>query len=94
MCWNCPTNLQSWKKKKFGTDESIFNKYFCTLSTHELTCVSWEYHKLTEHTILKAVDKEFSGDSKKSLRTIAYATLLSQPELIMMLKVWEQKINF
>ena len=75
MCWNCPTNLQSWKKKKFGTDESIFNKYFCTLSPHELAAVSREYHKLTGHTILQAIDKEFSGDSKKTLRTIVYATL-------------------
>ena len=40
---------------KLGTDESVFNKYFCTLSPHELAAVS--------------------GDSKKALRTIVYATL-------------------
>ena len=62
-------------EKKLGTDESIFNKYFCTLSPHELAAVSREYHKLTGHTILQAIDKEFSGDSKKTLRTIVYATL-------------------
>ncbi len=60
---------------KIGTDESVFNKYFCTLSPHELAAVSREYHKLTGHTILQAIDKEFSGDSKKILRTIVYATL-------------------
>ena len=60
---------------KLGTDESVFNKYFCTLSPHELAAVSREYHKLTGHTILQAIDKEFSGDSKKTLRTIVYATL-------------------
>ena len=60
---------------KIGTDESVFNKYFCTLSPIELAQVSREYHKLTGHTILQAIDKEFSGDSKKTLRTIVYATL-------------------
>ena len=60
---------------KLGTDESVFNKYFCSLSRHELAVVSREYHKLTGHTILQAIDKEFSGDSKKTLRTIVYATL-------------------
>ena len=62
-------------EKKLGTDESIFNKYFCTLSPHELAAVSREYHKLTGHTILQAIDKEFSGDSKKTLKTIVYAVL-------------------
>ena len=60
---------------KIGTDESVFNKYFCTLSPIELAQVSREYHKLTGNTILQAIDKEFSGDSKKTLRTIVYATL-------------------
>ena len=60
---------------KIGTDESVFNKYFCSLSPHELAAVSREYHKKTGHTILQAIDKEFSGDSKKALRTIVYATL-------------------
>ena len=60
---------------KLGTDESVFNKYFCSLSPHELAAVSREYHKLTGHTILQAIDNEFGGDSKKTLRTIVYATL-------------------
>ena len=60
---------------KLGTDESVFNKHFCALSPTELACVSQQYHKLTGHTILQAIDKEFSGDSKKAFRTIVYATL-------------------
>ena len=60
---------------KLGTDSSVFNKYFCSLSPHELACVAQQYHKLTGHTILQAIDKEFHGDSKKALRTIVYATL-------------------
>ena len=60
---------------KLGTDESTFNKYFCTLSPMELAVMSQQYHKITGHTILQAIDKEFHGDSKKALRTIVYATL-------------------
>jgi len=60
---------------KLGTDESTFNKYFCSLSPYELAAMAQQYHKLTGHTILQAIDKEFHGDSKKALRTIVYATL-------------------
>ena len=60
---------------KLGTDESVFNKYFCSLSPYELTAMAQQYHKLTGHTILQAIDKEFHGDSKKALKTIVYATI-------------------
>ena len=60
---------------KMGTDESVFNKYFGSLSPYELACVAQPYHKLTGHTILDAIDKEMHGDSKKAYRTIVYATL-------------------
>ena len=60
---------------KLGTDESVFNKYFGTLSPYELACVAQNYHKLSGHTILDAIDKEMHGDSKKAYRTIVYATL-------------------
>ena len=60
---------------KLGTDESVFNKYFVSLSPIELACVAQNYHKITGHTILDAIDKEFHGDSKKALKTIVYATL-------------------
>ena len=75
QCAQIAQEIFSAGEKKLGTDESIFNKYFCTLSPYELAAVSREYHKLTGHTILQAIDKEFSGDSKKTLRTIVYASL-------------------
>ena len=74
-CAAIASEIYTAGEKKLGTDESVFNKYFCSLSPHELAAVSKEYHKLTGHTILQAIDKEFSGDSKKTLRTIVYATL-------------------
>ena len=75
QCAQIADEIYKAGEAKLGTDESVFNKYFCTLSSHELALVSKEYHKLTGHTILQAIDKEFSGDSKKILRTIVYATL-------------------
>ena len=60
---------------KLGTDESVFNKYFCSLSPYELAAMAQQYHKLTGHTILQAIEKEFHGDSKKAFKTIVYATL-------------------
>ena len=75
QCAEIAQEIYKAGEKKLGTDESTFNKYFCTLSPHELAAVSREYHKLTGHTILQAIDKEFSGDSKKTLKTIVYATL-------------------
>ena len=75
QCAQIANEIYKAGEGKLGTDESVFNKYFCNLSSAELACVSKEYHKLTGHTILQAVDKEFSGDSKKALKTIIYATL-------------------
>ena len=75
QCAQIADEIYKAGEAKLGTDESVFNKYFCTLSPHELALVSKEYHKLTGRTILQAIDKEFSGDSKKILRTIVYATL-------------------
>ena len=60
---------------KLGTDESVFNKYFVSLSPIEMACVAQHYHKLTGHTILEAIEKEFVGDSKKAFKSIVYATL-------------------
>jgi len=74
-CAQIAQSIYEAGEAKLGTDESVFNKHFCTLSPIELACVSQQYHKLTGHTILQAIDKEFSGDSKKALRTIVYATL-------------------
>ena len=41
----------------------------------EFIFIAKAYHKLTGHTILQAIDKEFSGDTKKLLRTIVYAVI-------------------
>ena len=62
-------------EKNWGTDESMFNKIFCVRSPLEFAAICKAYHKLTGHTILQAIDKEFSGDSKKILTAIVYAVI-------------------
>ena len=62
-------------EKNWGTDESMFNKIFCVRSPLEFAAIYKAYHKLTGHTILQAIDKEFSGDSKKLLTAIVYAVI-------------------
>ena len=75
QCAQIAQEIYKAGESKLGTDESVFNKYFGSLSPHELACVAQNYHKLTGHTILSAIDKEMHGDSKKAYRTIVYATL-------------------
>ena len=60
---------------QWGTDESVFNKIFTMASPKELTMIAKHYHKLTGKTILQAIDKEFSGDMKKLLKSIVYAII-------------------
>ena len=75
LCANIAKEIFDAGEAKLGTDESSFNKYFVSLSPIELVCVAQHYHKLTGHTILEAIEKEFHGDSKKAFKTIVYATL-------------------
>ncbi len=62
-------------EKKWGTDSSVFNKIFTGCSPAEIACIAREYHKIAGHTILDAIEKEFSGNTKKALRSIVYATI-------------------
>jgi hypothetical protein len=75
QCQKIAKEIYDAGEAKLGTDESVFNKYFGTLSPWELAAVAQHYHKLTGHTILDAIDKEMHGDSKKAYRSIVYATL-------------------
>ena len=74
-CEKIANELYEAGEKKTGTDESIFNKYFALSSPHELLVISREYHKLTGNLLTKAIDKEFSGDIKKLLKTILYVQI-------------------
>lgn len=74
-CAKNAKDLYEAGEKNWGTDESMFNKIFCVRSPLEFAAICKAYHKLTGHTILQAIDKEFSGDSKKLLTAIVYAVI-------------------
>ena len=74
-CEKIANELYQAGEKKIGTDEPIFNKHFALYSPHELLVIAREYHKLTGNLLTKAIDKEFSGDIKKLLKTILYVQI-------------------
>ena len=74
-CAKCARDLYNAGEKKLGTDEAVFTKIFTEKSPKEFTCIAQLYYKLTKHTLLQAVEREFSRDSKKCLIAIIYAML-------------------
>ena len=61
--------------KKWGTDSDVFNKIFTLSSAAELIQIAQQYHKIAGKTILQAIDAEYSGSSKKILKSIVYALI-------------------
>lgn len=55
---------------RWGTDESTFVRIFTQKSGAELDMISKCYQQLRGNTLHNAIDKEFSGDTKKLLHTI------------------------
>ena len=59
--------------KRLGTDEKLFIDILTKCSTHELQLLAQVYEKQAGESLLKSIDKEFSGNLKKTLKTIIYA---------------------
>ena len=74
-CEKTAKELYEAGEKKWGTDDSAFNKIFALKSPMEIACISRAYHKLTGHTILQAINNEFNGDIKKLLTAVVYAVI-------------------
>ena len=55
---------------KWGTDESTFNQIFATRSPAEMACINQCYMSTRGKTLEKAIDNEFSGDTKKLFKTL------------------------
>ena len=60
---------------RWGTDEDFFAKIITQRSPYELAIIADLYHKQTKHTIFKAIDKEFSGQTEKLLNQIVMAII-------------------
>ena len=74
-CEKMAKELYEAGEKKWGTDDSVFNRIFALRSPLEIACISRAYHKLTGHNILQAINNEFSGDIKKLLTAVVYAVI-------------------
>ena len=74
-CEKIAKELYEAGEKKWGTDDSVFNRIFALRSPLEIACIARAYHKLTGHTILQAINNEFSGDIKKLLNAVVYAVI-------------------
>lgn len=53
-----------------GTDESTFNMVLCQRNYGQIRAICDEYQRLTGHTLVKAIEKEFSGDIRDGLVAI------------------------
>lgn len=47
-----------------GTDESVFNQVLCQRNFEQIKAVCDAYQRLTGHSLVKAIENEFSGDVK------------------------------
>jgi protein required for attachment to host cells len=74
-CKKYAEELYEAGEKKAGTNEAKFVEIFSKVSPSELIRISQEYHKAHGKNILEVIDKEFSGNMKKALRTIVYAII-------------------
>ena len=59
--------------KRLGTDEKLFMDILTKTSTPELRLLMETYQKKAGESLLVSIDKEFSGDVQKTLKTIIYA---------------------
>ena len=73
-CEKCAKLLADSNDKKKG-DAEVFTKIFKEKSQAEFIRIAQIYYKLTKKTLLQAVEKEFSGDSKGALIGIIYAMI-------------------
>ena len=59
--------------QKLGTDEKLFMDILTKTSTPELQLLIDTYQKKAGESLLVSIDKDFTGDVKKTLKTIIYA---------------------
>ena len=74
-CQQKADKLYNAGEKKLGTDEKVFYDILTLSSPAELRCIDQYYMQKYNHGILTAIDKEFSGNMKKLLKTIVYSSI-------------------
>jgi len=57
-------------EKRWGTDESIFNKVLNLRSRAQLIATFKEYRKISQYDIARSIDHEMSGDLKRGMKAM------------------------
>ena len=74
-CTNKVDQLYKAGEKRLGTDEKVFYDILTKASPEEIKMINKIYTQKYNHGLLKAIDKEFSGDLKKLLKSIISVSL-------------------
>ena len=74
-CTNKVEQLYKAGEKRLGTDEKVFYDILTKASPEEIKMMDKIYTQKYNHGLLKAIDKEFSGDLKKLLKTMVHVSL-------------------
>jgi len=57
-------------EKRWGTDESTFNRILCLRSFPQLRATFEEYRKVSEYDIVRTIEHEMSGDLAKAFKAV------------------------
>ena len=74
-CNNKVEQLYKAGEKRLGTDEQVFYDILTKASPEEIKLMDKLYTQKYKHGLLTAIDKEFSGDLKKLLKTMIHVSL-------------------
>ena len=74
-CKKIAEELYNAGEGKLGTNESVFVKYFTTLSPDDISFVGKEYHKKYKKNLVHVIENEIDGDLQKLFKCILYGIL-------------------
>ena len=69
-CEQLAQDLYQAGENKIGTNEDIFNKIFAISSPPEIYSINEHYSRISKYTLKRAIEKEYSRDTKEALITI------------------------
>ena len=72
QCMSDAQDLFNAGEGKWSAYESVFNKILTQRSHNEIIHIAKNFEQLTGYSLASQIDKEFSGDLKKCLKTLFY----------------------
>merc|ERR1711865_879685 len=70
VCTKSNAEIYDAGEKKWGTDESVFNKVISLRSRPQLLATFKEYRKVSQYDITRSIEHEMSGDLKRSMKAV------------------------